>query len=65
VIHAQVPLGHDFFQVSKAEAEPEIPTDAQGDDLGFEMSSLELRWPVPSHTSQAYQTRSTALQYIL
>jgi hypothetical protein len=53
VIHAEVPLAHDFFQVSKAEAESEIPTDAEDDDLGFEMSSPKLRWPVLSHIGRS------------
>ena len=45
VIHAEVALRHDLFEVSQAQAEPEIPPDAQDDDLRFEMSSLEQCWP--------------------
>ena len=53
VIHAEVALRHDFFQIPQAEAEPEIPPDAQDDDLGFKMPSLKQRWPVPSHAVQS------------
>jgi hypothetical protein len=41
VIHAEVPLRHDFFQLAKAERIPQTPADTQNDDLGFEMSPLE------------------------
>jgi hypothetical protein len=39
VIDAQVPLGQDLFQLPEAKRESQIPTDAEDDDLGLEMSS--------------------------
>jgi hypothetical protein len=36
-----VPLCHDFFEVTQAERISKITTNAQNDDLGFEMSPFE------------------------
>jgi hypothetical protein len=51
-----MPLGHDLFQLPEAERIPEIPADAEDDDLGFEMSPFEQRWPLPCHAAKGYQT---------
>ena len=45
VIHAEVTLSHEFFQVPITEGKPKIIADTQDDDFGFEMSSLEQCWP--------------------
>jgi hypothetical protein len=58
VIDGEVPLRHDLFQIPEAEPKPEIPADTQDDDLGFNMSPFEQRWPVPVHKPQAYQAPS-------
>jgi hypothetical protein len=34
-------LGHHFHEIAKAELEPEIPPDAEDDDLRVEMAALE------------------------
>jgi hypothetical protein len=34
-------LGHHFYEVSKAELEPQIPAHAENDDLPVEMTALE------------------------
>src|SRR5947209_9543901 len=61
VIHVHVPLCHDLFEVSQAQRISKITTNAQYDDLGFEMSSFEYHWPVRSHERQAYQKRPTRI----
>ena len=53
VINAEVAFGHHLFQVPKAEAKSEIPTDTKHDDLGFKMASLEQCRPFPSHPGQS------------
>src|SRR3954447_8809236 len=49
VIYVDVPLRHDLFQVSQTERISKVTTNAQNDDVGFQMSPLEQRWPLPSH----------------
>ena len=34
-------LGHHFHQISKAEFEPQIPADAEDDDIPVEMAAFE------------------------
>jgi hypothetical protein len=41
MIHAQIPLGHEFFQIPIAERVPQIPTDTDNDDFRFKVSSFE------------------------
>jgi hypothetical protein len=65
VIHAQVALSHQLFNVSVAERKPEIATDTKDDDRGFKLSSFEQRRSLSSHASQAYQIGSAALQHCL
>jgi hypothetical protein len=48
VIYLDIPLGHDLPEITQAQRKSKILTDAQDDDLGFKMSPLEQRWPVPS-----------------
>jgi hypothetical protein len=53
-----ISLCHDLFEVTQAERISKMTSNAQNDDLGFEMSSFERRWPVPSHERQPYQIGS-------
>ena len=60
MIHAEVPLSHNLLYV-KAERIPQVPTDAQNDDLGFEMAPLEQFRPVSSHAGQRLSDRLLAV----
>jgi hypothetical protein len=44
-----IPLCHDLLEIAQAQRISKIPSNAQDDDFGFEMATLEQRWPVPSH----------------
>src|SRR5215471_14262044 len=64
MIDREVPLCHDLLEISIAEREPEVPADAQNDNLGFEVSSFEQRRPVrPHHFTLSNKLRPT-LQHI-
>jgi hypothetical protein len=65
VIHTEVPLSHDLFQLSKAERIPQVPTNTQHDDLSFEVSSFEQRWLLPRYAAEDYQTAPSELQHYL
>lgn len=41
MIDVQTPLLHDLFEISRAERIPEVPTDAQQNDLTCEMTPFE------------------------
>jgi hypothetical protein len=41
MIDTQAPFLHDFFEIARAERRPEIPTDAQQNDLCFKMTLFE------------------------
>ena len=49
VIYMHIPLCHDLLEIAQAQRISKIPSNAPDDDFGFEMSTLEQRWPVPSH----------------
>ena len=49
VVDAQVSFRHELFQITIAEREAEIPSDAEGDDLIREVSSSEKSRPILSH----------------
>jgi hypothetical protein len=53
VIHAQIPLGHDLFQLPQAERVSQVPTNALDNDFRFQVSSFEQRWPLPLHAETA------------
>ena len=63
LVDGHISLNHKLLEVSKAETIPQIPTDTHENDLSLEMTSLELRWPVPSHSAPAYQTARSAMQH--
>src|SRR5215475_5784290 len=52
MVDAEVPSGQHFLQVPEAEPEPQVPTDAQDNDLGFEMSAFKQCRAVRSHPPQ-------------
>ncbi|MGI8959132.1 MAG: hypothetical protein ACR2IV_05090 [Bryobacteraceae bacterium] len=52
-----ISLCHDLFEVAQAERISKISSNAQNDDLGFEMSSFEQRWPVPLHKGPTLSDR--------
>src|SRR5689334_19784961 len=56
MVDVEVTLRHHLLQVPKAEPKTQVPTDAQYNDLGFEMSSLKQFRPVPSHQSRVPDT---------
>jgi hypothetical protein len=58
VIHTDVPFRHDLFEITQAQSISKITTNAQNDDLGFEMSPFEQRWPLPSHEGPSLSDRS-------
>jgi hypothetical protein len=68
VVHVQVAFRHEFLDISVAEAEPQITTNAKDDHLGFEVSSLKECWPIPSHPPQRIRPlnrfRNTSIETI-
>src|SRR5438309_3081911 len=57
MVDAEVPLHHKLLQVAIAKPKPEIPANAQDDDLGFEMPSFEHCWPDSSHARASLANR--------
>jgi hypothetical protein len=41
VIDGEIPLRNHLFEISEAEAKPEILADTQNDDLSFKMPPFE------------------------
>jgi hypothetical protein len=58
VIDTEIPLCHDFLQITQAKPISEIPAHAHDDDLGFEMALLEHRWLAPSHARESVSDSS-------
>jgi hypothetical protein len=63
VIHAEIALGHELFNISVAERKPEIAPNTKNDNRGFELASFEQCSSPSSHCSQAYQIDLGALQH--
>src|SRR5438270_11342870 len=61
MVDAEVPLHHKLFQVAKAKPKPEIPANAQDDDLSFEMPSFECCWPGSPHARASLANRRRRL----
>src|SRR5205085_5736716 len=57
MVDTEVPLHHKLLQVAIAMPKPEIPANAQDDDLGFEMPSFEHCWPDSSHARASLANR--------
>jgi transposase-like protein len=57
VIYKHISLCHDLLEIAQAQRISKIPSNAQDDDFGFEMSTLEQRWPVPSHERPSLSDR--------
>ena len=57
-VEVEASLGHHLLQIAEAEPKPQVPTDAQVDDLGFEMSSLKIVSTGSVASIAGYQTRS-------
>ena len=58
VIDAQVTLAQDLLQLSNAQRIPQVPADAQDNDLGLEMSRFEQRRTFASHAAGSLSDRS-------
>src|SRR5215469_16058511 len=52
MVDMEIALGHHLLQVPEAEPKPQVPTNTQDNDLGFEMASLKQCRPVRSHPLQ-------------
>src|SRR5215472_5540910 len=63
MVDMEIALGHHLLQVPEAEPKPQVPTDTQDNELGFEMSSLKQCRPVRSHPLQGTRHRSTGLHH--
>src|SRR5438270_13104324 len=61
MVDAEVPLHHKLFQVAKAKPKPEIPANAQDDDLSFQMPSFECCWPGSPHARASLANRRRRL----
>ncbi len=61
VIHAEIALCHDLFQVPEAERIAQVPADIKDDDFRFEVSHFEQRRPLPFHASQSLSDRLNAV----
>jgi hypothetical protein len=53
MIHMHVAFDHDLLKIPQTQRKPEVTPHAQDDDLRFEMSPFEQRWPLSSHEAQA------------
>ena len=58
MVDVEIALGHHLLQVPEAEPKPQVPTDTQDNDLGFEMSSLKQCRAVRSHPPQGTRSPS-------
>ena len=58
MIDLDVPLRHDLFEVPQTQRIAKIASHAPNDDLGFEMSPFEQRWPLPSPEAPSLSDRA-------
>jgi hypothetical protein len=64
MVDRKVPLRNDFLEISIAEREPEVPADAQNDNLGLEVSPFEQRRPARPHHITLSNRPQPTLQHI-
>ena len=65
MIHRQIALGHQFFQIAITERKPQVPAYAKHNDLVLKMPPLEQRRPSVLHGLLPYQITRPRLQHIL
>ena len=53
VVNAQVSLSHNFFKLAEAQRIPQVPADAQHNDLGLELPPFEQRRTFASHAGRS------------
>jgi hypothetical protein len=64
VVYGNASFCHHLFQIAVAERIPQIPSNAQNDDLVFEVSPSEKGRPGLSHSLHPSRPASTSLQQI-
>ena len=62
MINGESSLEHQLLHISVAEPVPQVPPDAEDDNLILEMSSSEQRRSLPTHLRSPYQRARTSLQ---
>src|SRR5262249_55005040 len=61
MIYPEPPFGHHFLQIAQRQAIPQVPSDAQHDDVVLKVTATEQRRSSPPHGCSPYQTRTTSV----